>query len=283
MQPRDFAEYHLPALERDEARHNLIVSILRRLADAETAAPPPPDRPTLRRWTFGAPGECAVQAPGYPIVLGELQAAQCRAFAQETYTLDYPGVVGPDDTPRLFAEHATELGLRFGEPIPQEVQALRTAPVYPGAPGQARMVEAADAALFADWTEAFMRAAVPHDPVPSRERLEQAAGDGRYQFWIVDGEPVSMAGIMRRSRNGAAIGGVYTPPALRGRGYAGSVTAAVVERIFAEGRTMACLYADLRKPFSRRCYAKIGFQPVCRSWHCARTEALDIARRARGG
>jgi hypothetical protein len=47
-------------------------------------------------------------------------------------------------------------------------------------------------------------------------------------------------------RHAAAIAGVYTPPSLRGRGYAGLVTAAVVERIFAEGKTAACLYTDLR-------------------------------------
>ena len=32
MQPREFAAYHLPALERDEAKHNLIVAVLGRLA-----------------------------------------------------------------------------------------------------------------------------------------------------------------------------------------------------------------------------------------------------------
>jgi predicted GNAT family acetyltransferase len=35
----------------------------------------------------------------------------------------------------------------------------------------------------------------------------------------------------------------YTPPQLRGRGYAGSVTAAVLERIFTEGKIAACLKA----------------------------------------
>jgi hypothetical protein len=29
----------------------------------------------------------------------------------------------------------------------------------------------ADVELFADWTIAFLREAVPHDPLPSRERL----------------------------------------------------------------------------------------------------------------
>ena len=61
-----------------------------------------------------------------------------------------------------------------------------------------------------------------------------------------------------------------TPPSLRGRGYAGSVTAAVAERIFAEWKTAACLYTDLRNPSSNRCYAKIGFMPICKSWHYVR-------------
>ena len=76
-----------------------------------------------------------------------------------------------------------------------------------------------------------------------------------------------MAGIARRLKTSAVIRAVYSPPELRGRGYAGSVTAAMVERIYTEGRKIACLYADLRNPASNRCYAKIGFRPVCKSFH----------------
>jgi GNAT superfamily N-acetyltransferase len=259
----DFLEHHRPALERDEVKHNLILANLGRLALDH-----PPD---LLQWTLGAPGACAVQTPGYPIVLGELTPAQCRALADETRVLDYPGVVGPDRTALWFAERAIELGLTFVEPIPQQIHVLRDKPNYPGAPGHARVIGPADGELFADWTITFLREAVPHDPLPSRQRLMQIAAEGRHQFWIVGGEPVSIAGIVRRTRRAAAIAGVYTPPALRGRGYAGSVTAAVVERIFAEGKGAACLYTDLRNPASNSCYAKIGFKPVCGSWHYPRT------------
>jgi uncharacterized protein len=55
-----------------------------------------------------------------------------------------------------------------------------------------------------------------------------------------------MAEIVRRLKHSAAITGVYAPPEMRGRGYAGSITAATVERIYAEGRKIACVYADLR-------------------------------------
>ena len=95
-------------------------------------------------------------------------------------------------------------------------------------------------------------------------------------FWIVNEQPVSMAAIVRRTRNAAAIAAVYTPPALRGKGYGGSVTAAVVEQAFTEGKTMACLYTDLRNPYSNRCYANIGFSPVCKSWHIPRDIASQL-------
>ena len=120
------------------------------------------------------------------------------------------------------------------------------------------------------WTQAFVREAVPHDPAPVRKRVVKGISEERYLLWTVDGTPVSMAAIARRLKTTAAISAVYTPPALRGRGYAGSVTAAIAERIFAEGRASACLYTDLRNPFSNRAYAKIGFKPVCEAWHYPR-------------
>jgi predicted GNAT family acetyltransferase len=127
--------------------------------------------------------------------------------------------------------------------------------------------------LFADWMIAFSREAVPHDPMPTRDEIEKTVGEGRFMFWVADGQPVSMAGIVRRTRSAAAIACVYTPPLLRGLGFAGSVTAAVVELAFAQGKTVACLYTDLRNPFSNRCYARIGFDPVCASWHYPRRAA----------
>lgn len=215
---------------------------------------------------MGGPGACAVKAPGRPIVLGALTREQCRGLAETVRDLDYEGVVGVDLAPVWFVERAAELGAVFADPIPQRIHVLRAKPAYPPAPGQARQVVPEDAPLLADWTAAFVREAVPDDPVPTREEIERAAGEGRHFLWMVAGEPVAMAAIARRLRTAAAISQVFTPPAHRGRGYAGSVTAAVVERIFGEGRTAACLYTDLRNPASNRCYARIGFTPLCDAW-----------------
>jgi RimJ/RimL family protein N-acetyltransferase len=258
----DFIATHTPALARDEVRHNLILGLLGRAAAGAI--------PELETWTLGAPGACAVRTPGRSVILGELQHEECRALAEATCTLDYPGVVGLDRAPLWFVERATELGLAFADPIPQRIHALRDTPVYPGSPGHARVATPADASRVADWMLAFMAEAVPEDPVPARAELEKLAGEGRHMLWMVEDEPVAMAAIARRLRGTAAISAVYTPPSQRGRGYAGSVTAAVAGRIFAEGKTSACLYTDLRNPASNRCYAKIGFKPVCDAWHYLR-------------
>jgi len=261
MQPQQFADRHLPALEADEARHNLMLWIISRMMAG---------LPDVRVWTLGSPGQCAVQTPPRPILLADLDQAQCRRLAEQTVDLDYQGVVGPDGTAAWFAERAGQLGLPFQAPIPQQIQALHSTPTYPGAPGRAFMVGNDHASLFADWIIAFTREATPQDPVPDRAHVMRSAGDGRYMFWVVDDEPVAMAGIVRRTRHAAAIAGVYTPPHLRGRGYAGSITAAVVELAFSQGKSTACLYTDLRNPFSNRCYARIGFRPVCASRHYPR-------------
>ncbi len=46
----------------------------------------------------------------------------------------------------------------------------------------------------------------------------------------------------------------------------------LTEYIFASGKTAACLYTNLRNPYSNCCYAKIGFKPVCPSWHYHRNQ-----------
>jgi predicted GNAT family acetyltransferase len=207
---------------------------------------------------------------GRAILLGNLNQSECHELVHRATAVDYPGVVGASETAHWFAEHASECGVTFGDRIPQRIHILTSRPRYPGAEGSARAVTAADSPLLFEWLVAFRNEAVPHDPPIEQALVEKYAGSGRVVFWIKRGQPVSLAAIARRLRNTASIAPVYTPPEQRGRGYAGSVTAAVGEHIFAEGKTAACLYTDLRNPISNRCYAKIGFTPYCDSWHYLR-------------
>jgi RimJ/RimL family protein N-acetyltransferase len=264
----DFAEFnafHMPALEQAAAKYTLILSLMERAANGDPRGP-------TRKWSFGRPGACAIQTPARPIIFGDLARDECEQFAQELVGTRFVGVTGPDESPLWFVDHAKALGERFAEPMPQRILAMSEAPAFPGAPGEAVPVTIDDADLFAEWFEAFRLEAVPEDPPVTREQMDRKAASGDCLFWMVDGRPVSMAGIVRRTPTAAAIALVYTPPELRSLGYAGSATAAVVEKIYVEGCKIACLYVDQHNPASNRCYQKIGFKPVCESWMFRQTE-----------
>ena len=204
--------------------------------------------------------------------MGELDERQCHALADEVYGSAFAGAVGPENTAHWFVARAKELGLSFGDAEALLSHELRKPPVYPGASGKARRASEDDLGLAFEWMAAFGAEAVPHDPPATREDVAKRLKERDVLFWETGGETVSMAVLARATRNTAAIGLVYTPPNLRARGYAGSVTAALTEYIFASGKTTACLFADLRNPYSNRCYAKIGFKPVCPTWHYHRVQ-----------
>jgi RimJ/RimL family protein N-acetyltransferase len=265
MQSLDFAAFHEAALEADEIRHSLLLSIIARL---RTHLP----EGEIKTWTLGSPGACAAQTPGYPIVLGDLSKAECHAFAEAMGKTDYSGVVGAGDTALWFAERARQLGIEFSEEIPQQIQAQWTPRQVPSVPGYPRQVSVKDFRLFRAWIHAFIREAIPSDPVPSDDALMNDLRSRRHWLWIYEDKPVSIAAITRRTKTVAFVNSVYTPAELRNRGFGAAITAIVSREIFDEGRSAACLYTDLRNPASNRCYAKLGFVPVCKSWLVIRSK-----------
>jgi hypothetical protein len=149
-----FNAYHLPALERDEARHTLILALMERAANGDLLGP-------TRAWSFGAPGSCAIQTPGRLIILGAPDRDACEQLAEEVAGTRFHGVTGNDEGAFWFADRAKALGAHFDEAEPQEILAIAEAPAYPGAPGKAAPVASENAELFAEWFEAFRIEAVP--------------------------------------------------------------------------------------------------------------------------
>ncbi len=58
------------------------------------------------------------------------------------------------------------------------------------------------------------------------------------------------------------IGGVWTPPALRGRGYARAVVAGSLVAARKRGVQHAVLFADPLNPAAKRAYLSLGFRIV---------------------
>lgn len=127
--------------------------------------------------------------------------------------------------------------------------------------GEPRIADDKDRELLISWFEEFTREV--GDPVG-----DPAAGVGdRLSYggltlWQVDGGPASVAGVTRTVAGMARISPVYTPPELRGRGYAGAVTATVSRAALDAGTAEIVLYTDLANPTSNALYQRIGYRPV---------------------
>jgi uncharacterized protein len=181
------------------------------------------------------------------------------------------GVTGPLPAPQRFAHAWQRLtGDGFVVQIEERCYKLERLIQPRDVPGAARLATEADLKVLTDWRMAFTAEAVPHeatsrDEVESYTRQRFAAPTERVGtfLWEVDGQAVSMASYGGPTPNGLRIGGVYTPPEFRRRGYAGACTAATCEFILRSGRSFATLYTDLANSTSNHIYQAIGFEPVC--------------------
>ena len=133
-----------------------------------------------------------------------------------------------------------------------------------GVPGALSQGTAADQELLVPWLDAFS-ADIGHGE-PSRDTEAHAArrlAAGQVWFWRQDAGavPVSMAIGSGDVAGVARIQTVYTPPELRGRGYAAACVAALTGRVL--GRGLRCiLYTNLANPVSNSVYRRIGYQAV---------------------
>ena len=96
--------------------------------------------------------------------------------------------------------------------------------------------------------------------------------DGGFVIWE-DGEPVSFAGYGSPTPNGIRVGPVYTPPELRGRGYASALVGELTARLLTGGRRLCFLFTDLANPTSNSIYQRVGYRPVAdvTDWRFQRT------------
>lgn len=110
----------------------------------------------------------------------------------------------------------------------------------------------------------------PSTKIRDEKRVVRGAGDrltserAGFVLWD-DGGRVSLAGFGGRTPNGIRIGPVFTPPELRGRGYASALVAGLSSDLLSHGRRFCFLYSDLANPTANRIYERIGYERVCES------------------
>lgn len=186
------------------------------------------------------------------------------AALSEFFFAKYPdaqGAIGEKEVVNSFVEKWQELSGCFCEVrMRQRIYTCASVRQIELPDGEARQARAEDLDVVVDWRQAFhaeLDMTLRGDRASVKSQLEQ----GRFFVWETD-RPVSLAARGRQAGNGAVVNAVYTPPELRGQGYASGVVAAVTRSILDDGLDYAYLYTDLDNPTSNSLYQKIGYRPV---------------------
>jgi predicted GNAT family acetyltransferase len=265
--PRAFLEAAEPLLMRDEARHNLILGLAGTLRDH------PGRYPEFRLWVVTErdnPVGAALRTPPHYLVLARARDASAAAAIAAGIDDELPGVVGSlPEVDQFAAAWVARTGGEARRVRDQGLFALEQVEPARAVAGSLRDATEADRPLIRDWYRAFAMEAIG-DENPDEERLQQTishrleAENAGLVLWE-DGEPVSLAGFGDPTPNGIRIGPVYTPPELRGRGYASALVAELSSRLLESGRRFCFLYTDLANPTANRIYERIGYRRVCES------------------
>lgn len=84
----------------------------------------------------------------------------------------------------------------------------------------------------------------------------------RGTIWVLthDDELVSLTGFNAVARGIVQVGGVYTPPELRSRGYARAAVGASLARARSEGATRSILFTSEQNLAAQRAYQSLGYE-----------------------
>jgi predicted GNAT family acetyltransferase len=253
-------------LARRPAQHTILLGAIETLRAAGTRAFGA--MAPLFGWWQEPDGEVSaafLHTPPFPVALASVPAPAAVALAQAlaARARTVSGVNADPGGAEAFARAWHELtgdtaelhmrsrlfqlgGLRWPDPRP---------------PGQARVAGPADRSLLIAWSEAFHREAQsgPEDVVSVVDDRLSYRG---LSLWEDAGQPVSMAGVTRITAGQVRVGPVYTPPRLRGRGYAGALTCAASQAALDAGADRVLLFTDLANPTSNALYQRLGYQPL---------------------
>jgi predicted GNAT family acetyltransferase len=132
---------------------------------------------------------------------------------------------------------------------------------------QARQIEPPDVDLITAWRVAMRLESMNEEDTPHMRENTRASverGLARGEVWLLEqgGRPVATTGFNASLPEAVQVGGVWTPPELRGRGYARSVVAASLLEARTRGVTRAVLFTGQENVPAQKAYEALGFRHV---------------------
>ena len=260
--PVAFLDAAEPRLLADEARHNLMLGL------AGTIRDHPSVYPEYRLWLVRDGDElvgAALRTPPFNLVVAQPESDSVLDELADAIDEELPGVVGALPEAETFAAAwSAKTGSTPRRQLSTRIFALERVRPVSGVAGAMRTAVDEDRPLLVDWMRAFGEEALPEEArheVESMVDHRLGAENAGLVLWE-DGGRVSLAGYGGSTPNGIRVGPVYTPPELRGRGYASALVAELSTMLLAEGRSFCFLFTDLANPTSNRIYERIGYEPV---------------------
>jgi len=206
-------------------------------------------------------GNLVTQAP---VHLGELWPAAVQTSGREIR-----GVLGPDEQVSALKDelhiHADDVQMDESENLYRlDLDQL----IVPQPLSQGRVVgrriEPRDLDVVSEYSSRFCIEALGDEDnadlrVQCRASMERHMQEGTAWILELDGVPVSTSAFNTATKEAVQIGGVWTPPELRGRGYARAVVAASLLDARADGARLAVLFTGRKNVAAQKAYQALGF------------------------
>ncbi|MFB7666394.1 GNAT family N-acetyltransferase [Kitasatospora sp. NPDC056138] len=265
--PADFRAAAYDFLTAEAVQNTVLLTVLDRLsADLHAFGSEPPRfgwwRPEPQAPVRGA----FLQTPPFGPRLSLMPGQACKDLAWALHKAGVPlrSAAGEKMTVSIFARAWEGLTGATAEPGMHEVLYRMTEPVDPDpAPaGGVRPAGEADHELLVAWSAAFAAEAGALIGEDLDAAVRQRIATGSFHCWVDEGRPVCFAGASPVVAGMSRIGPVYTPPELRGRGYASGLVAAVSAHAAAQGAEDVLLFADVANRTSNSIYQKLGYREV---------------------
>ena len=267
-------------LRAEPARNSVVLTVTENLRVKAVTAPsaattplgtsPGPDRTLLGWWRPDAGldlvGGAFLHTPEFPVFLTSMSRQAAAELAAELARAGrlVLGINAEQETADAFAaawRHRTAADAQ----VHRRMRLFRLGDLIPPDPrpeGSARPAAEPDRDLLITWFDAFAREVGDLADEDHAAAVDERLSYGGITIWEAGGAPVSIAGLTRAVAGMVRVGPVYTPPELRGRGYAGAATVAVSQAARDAGAQDVVLYTDLTNPTSNALYQRLGYRPV---------------------
>ncbi|GAA1897716.1 hypothetical protein GCM10009753_28450 [Streptantibioticus ferralitis] len=203
-------------------------------------------RPEFGWWTGrdGAVTAAYLRTPPYNLLLTGFPADAAQPLADIHPAADpaLPGVSGPTPSVAFGAAWQRTTGARPKASRSERLYRLgELAPPAPAAGQRGRVAGSDDRELLVDWWTRFAQVIGGPRPYHAGRAVDDPLAYGGASLWADGEQPVSLAGATRLVAGTVRIAPVFTPEALRGRGYASQVTALVCRQALEAGARGAAL------------------------------------------